>query len=271
MRSILFNSMKPRDILRIASVMLFGASALSAADPLTGTWRLDPSETKHNYALQMTYVSIASGVSVQSGQRRSTDYVWDGKDHPFGIGTTTVNTVRIDNHSFVITSTRSDEKAGRKQTITASKNGKHLTRVDESTIDGKPSKRTRVYNRVGRAPSGDGFLGAWEEDISKRLINPPQTISFTVDGDTLDYAEGRTHVYTAKCDGKDYKRDSDALTVRLKRIDDHTIEELMILPSGGSIPAQYQVKGDVLIKESTIPAPNGDNPNTIVYHYNLVK
>jgi hypothetical protein len=266
MRKVFVNSMGC--MLLFVSVIGIFALTLFAADPLTGTWRLDPSKTENSNPVQTIITPIANGINAKIGQGNPTDLLWDGSDHAIS-RTMTANVVRVNDHTLIVT-IKSGEKVFSKMTMTASDDGKHLTMVEEGMNLGVPYKNTIVADRVGSVPMGDAFFGTWQPDLSKTKYEPPPTLTFKVDEDTLDFTTGKTHLITAKLDGKDHKSDSSNATMRLTRMDDHTIEILETLSSGGATQiTQWQVKGDQLI--STRTGTSGGKPTKLVQYYERVK
>ena len=55
-----------------------------AADPFTGTWRLDPSKTEDSNPYQITLASITNGISLQTNQQAPFVAYYNGKDYPIG-------------------------------------------------------------------------------------------------------------------------------------------------------------------------------------------
>jgi hypothetical protein len=255
-------------MLLFVSVISICATTLFAADPLTGTWRLDPTKTENSIPIQTIITPTANGISARIGQGNLTDLPWDGNDHPIS-RTMTANVVRVNDHTLVLT-IKSGGKVFTKMTMTASDDGKQLAMVEEGTNLGEPYKNTIMEDRVGAVPMGDAFFGTWQPDSSKTKFEPPPTLTFKVDEDTLDFTTGKTHVFTAKLDGKDHKPDSSNATMRLTRIDDHTIEIIETLSSGSATQTtQWQVKGDQLISTRTVTS--GGKTSRLVQYYERVK
>jgi hypothetical protein len=232
--------MRLRSLALIAPIFLtlVLATAAMAADPFTGTWQLDPSKTEDTNPVQLTLAPSSNGISIQTDDQKPAIAIY-GKDSPLNDGTI-INLVRVDDHTLKSALNR-DGKLQFKETATVSADGKHYSRVQEGTSG---NKATLVYKRIGAAPAGDAFLGTWQQEVSKTINEPATTYTIKIDGGTLDFTRNKTHVITAKFDGKSYEARNNA-TWQLKRIDDHTVEVIR-KTSAGTSTDQWRVKGQTL-------------------------
>jgi hypothetical protein len=186
---------------------------------------------------------------------------YDGKDYPTGVGTT-ISVNKPNDHILVVTTKRNGELRN-KSTRTVSSDGKRLTDVSEAKGVAGAVKQTLVYDRVGSPPGGDTFLGTWREDTAKSKFDPPSTYTIKVDGDLIDLTTSARHIFTAKLDDKEHRRDDQDSTVRLKRIDANTVE---IVDANAVRPPQtrrWQVKGNTLVETMTGTGPGGKPFNAV--------
>jgi hypothetical protein len=238
-----------KNLLSTTLLIAVSGSGLFAADPLAGTWKLIESKLKTDNPVQIIYAAAADGVSIQQDVAKPVLASYDGKDYPTGVGTT-ISVNKPNDHTLVVTTKRSGEIRNT-STRTASSDGNRLTSVTDAKGVAGPVKQTAVYERVGSAPGGDAFLGTWREDIAKRKSDPPPTYTIKVDGDQVDLTTSARHIFTAKLDGQEHKRDDLDSTVRLKRIDANTVEIVDSSPTAPPNTRRWQVKGNTLVETRT--------------------
>jgi len=87
-----------------------------------------------------------------------------------------------------------------------------------------------------------------------------------VDSHTLDFATSDNHMVTAKFDGKEYKQDSNNTMVRLKRVNDHTIEISLNRPNGPAEALTWQVSGNTLVETCSGTGADGKPSKNVTYH-----
>lgn len=211
----------------LCAVLLCGALPISAAEPLTGTWKEDLGTVKFSgkpekIELSQVYkcLSCDPPVTVKA----------DGKDQAVsGVpGIDTISVRIIDDHSIEMTS----KKAGKiilqaKQTV--SSNGGTLT--TESTYypvsSDKPVNSTTTSNRIGSSIAGMHALsGSWLAQKQSESENAKfNTFEQTADG--LKWSAPTGEHYDAKLDGKEYPvaGANGWDKVVLKRIGANTVEE----------------------------------------------
>lgn len=155
-----------QDVLAaMAGVVLWacsGAALAQGADPLLGTWKMNPAKSKYSPGPAPKSVSVvfaAAGDAIKvtadevdsEGRPRQTEYTagFDGKDHPIkgAANADTVALKRIDTH----TTERTDKKAGKVVATfvrTVSKDGKTMTVTQTGTnAQGQPMNNTVVLDR----------------------------------------------------------------------------------------------------------------------------
>jgi hypothetical protein len=181
-----------------------------------------------------------------------------------GVGTT-ISVNRPNDHTAVVTTKRNGEIRST-STRTVSSDGKRLTEVTEAKGVAGPIRNTRVYDRVGSAPGGDALLGTWREDIAKRKSDPRPILMIKVDGDQVDLTTAARHIFTAKLDDKEHKRDDVDSTVRLKRIDANTVEIILNSPTVPPATRRMQAKGNTLVVTTTGTGPGGKPYNDVAFY-----
>jgi hypothetical protein len=194
-------------ILAATTVLVVALSPVSvAADPFTGKWQLDPSKTEDSNPLQVTLTSITNGVSLRANQQMPFVAYYNGKDYPIGTSDT-INALRMNDRTLVST-TKRNGKILSKATTTVTTDGKHAITIMEGWGAEGPYTNTIVGNRVSSAPSGDAFLGTWQEDPSQAKYDPPLTYTLKVSENKLDFTTNRAQAIRAKLDGKDHEQNT---------------------------------------------------------------
>lgn len=260
-----------RNAIFVAATMVLAlalATEAKADDPFTGTWRLDPSRTENSAPSQLTFRSITNGISLQTDRQMPFVAYYNGKDYPLGTGRT-INALRLNDHTLVST-TKRNGKILSKATVTVSPDGKQTTTFTEGRAKEGTYKDISVRDRVGPAPSGDAFLGTWQEDLSQTQYEPSLTYQLRVTGAKLDLTTNRGEVIRAKLDGKDHRQDTSDTTVRLNRIDGHTIEMFQESPTGPPVRSRWQVLGTMLTVTVTGTAAQG-KPFKVVQYFERIK
>ncbi len=234
-----------------AEMMIFGLylSAAMAADPFQGKWRLDPSKTEDSNPRQVTFASITNGISLRTNQQMAFVAYYNGKDYPIDDGNT-IRALRLNDHTLVSTARRKG-KVLSKATITVTKDGKHASALIEGWGLEGPYRDTVLVDRIGPEPPGDAFLGTWQQIPSQTRYDPPLVYNLKVLDTRLEFSTNREHIVKARFDGKDYRRAASDATIRLKRIDDYTIEVLQKNPFDPPVTSQWQVSGKTLVVTST--------------------
>ena len=249
-----------------AEMMIFAlylSAAAMAADPFEGKWRLDPSRTEDSNPRQVTFASITNGISLRTNQQMAFVAYYNGKDYPIDDGNT-IRALRVDDHTLIST-TRRKGKLLSKATITVSKDGKHASTLVEGWGVEGPYKNTVWIDRIGSMEPGDLFLGTWQQVPSQTRYDPPLIYTLRVAGNRLDFSSNRRHIVKAKFDGKDYRRDADDATLRLKRIDEYTIEMLQKNPYDPPVTSQWHVTGNTLIVAYTGIGAQGKSYKRVQY------
>ncbi len=235
-----------------AEMMIFAlylSAAAIAADPIQGKWRLDPTRTEDSNPRQVTFASITNGISLRTNQQMAFVAYYNGKDYPIDDGNT-IRALRLNDHMLVSTARRKG-KLLRKSTITVSKDGKHASaHIEGWGLEG-PYRDTVLVDRIGPDQPGDAFLGTWQQVPSQTRYDPPLVYSLRVLDNRLELSSNREHIVKARFDGKDYKRAASDATLRVKRIDDYTIEMIQNNPFDPPVMSEWQVSGTTLIVTST--------------------
>ena len=189
-----------RSLRQLLAVLLFTGSLWAATDPLTGTWKLNPAQSKLTDQMKVETAGPNKYTFIFSGDNSET-IVADGTDQPGLFGSTFAVTVLSPRQWKVV------RKSGGHVTISAiwdlSADGNTLT--DNFTgyrADGSTSNLLYKYSRSGGT---SGFAGTWESteeqvnsvyeieiqtygDDGLSIINPAQKVTKNIKFDGKDYA-----------------------------------------------------------------------------------
>lgn len=221
----------------LCAALVCGALPIMAAQPFTGTWKMDVTTLK--VSGKLSNVELANGTYKCLSCATPYTVKADGKDQAV-TGQPNFDTISvriIDDHSVEFI----EKKAGKivyqaKSTVSAD----GATRTAEATIypvsGDKPVTETLTAKRVGKRVAGAHlYSGSWMTDKVQASDNGLLwTYEQTNDG--LKYSDPTGERYDAKFDGKEYPISgvptADAKVI-LKQIDANTIEETD--KSGGKV------------------------------------
>lgn len=211
----------------LSAVALFVPTLCQAQSPFDGTWRIDMSQTRFSPKPISFYIgqgwyhcdTCTPSIVVQA----------DGQDHPVtGHNYDTLSVDASDPHTITFIG-KKDGKVVYEQSRTVSSNGKMLTvkTTSHPKESDKPVTSEATAKLVGRAPMGvHATSGNWQV-LNVKASENDLLFTYKSNGDELTMTEPTGESYTAKFDGADYpvKGTYANVTVSLKRINDHTIEE----------------------------------------------
>lgn len=210
-------------------VLLFSALPALAAEPFTGTWKLDVASAK--FSQKPTRIELANGTYKCPTCDPPMTVKADGKDqtvsgHP---SYDTMSVRIIDDHSIE----EIGKKAGKtvvKVKITVSSDGataaEEFTSYPESSD--KPVTGVATLKRVGKSTAGmHASSGSWVTEKAENVSENALLTTFEQTADSLKMTQPTGEHYDAKLDGKAYPYGGspDVEQVVLKRIGARGIEE----------------------------------------------
>lgn len=212
----------------LCTCLVFGALRLMAADPFTGTWKIDLSKAK--FSQKPIKIEMANGIYKCLTCDPPITVKADGTDQPVSgqPGFDTFSVRVLDDHHLEAAA----KKAGKiafEQKVTVAPDG--MTATEEFTSHppsgDKPVTGTETLKRVGKSATGSAFSGSWVIEKAQDISENGLVFTFTQSGDSLKMSDGTGASFDAKLDGKEYPYQGSAQNdhVVLKRINKRTIEE----------------------------------------------
>ena len=212
----------------LCTCLLFGALRLMAADPFTGTWKIDLSQAK--FSQKPIRIELANGTYKCLSCDPPLTVKADGTDQAVsgqpGVDTFSVHVV--DDHHLEIAGKKAGKAVfGEKVTVTPD----GMTTTTEFTShppsSDKPVTGSETLKRVGKSAPGNAFSGSWAIENAQNFSENGLVFTFAQSGDSLKMSDPTGASYDAKLDGKEYPYQGSAETdhVVLKRINERTIEE----------------------------------------------
>lgn len=231
------------------AVLVCSALPILAAQPFTGTWKVDVTSAK--WSGKPSNFELANGTYKCLSCTTPYTVKADGKDQPITgqPGFDTMSVRIIDDHSVEFIQKKAGRMVSQSKT-TVSADGATFT--SEATAypvsSDKPVTGTITAKRVGESVAGThAYSGSWMTDKVQESDNGLMvTYEQTADGLKMTTPTG-TH-FDAKLDGREYPVSGDGVPadakVILKQIDANTIE--MTNESGGKVmtTARYTVSPD---------------------------
>lgn len=220
--------MKKTLVLGFLMVLLTPVIAL-AQSPLDGTWKADLS--KSQMPKKPDVFLLQDGMYQCKTCVPPIDIKADGQDqkvtgHPYY---DSVSVKVVDDRTIEETDKR-DGKTVVTSKMVAAPDGKTATFEfsDSSATNGDPVTGTVEITRVAKGPAGSHAIsGSWRTSKMENLSDNGTTITYKVEGDTLNMTSPTGQSYTAKLDGTEapYKGDPGTTGVSVKSIGKNTIEE----------------------------------------------
>jgi hypothetical protein len=214
---------------RLSAVVLLFASTALAQMPFEGTWRVKMEQAQ--FSKKPIVISLEAGRFRCTTCAPKIDVKADGTDQPVSGAPwyDTVSATVAGDTSF---------KEVRKKDGKAVSTAEYAVSADKNTLterfeahppgSAQPVTGTQTYSRVGQAPAkGNAVSGSWRIEKVENLSENAQTVTLKQTADGLEMSMPTGESYAAKFDGKDYpmKGDPSVSHIRLKKIDERTIEE----------------------------------------------
>jgi hypothetical protein len=212
----------------LCAFLVCGGLRLMAADPFTGTWKVDLSKAK--FSQKPIKVEVANGTYKCLTCDPPITVKADGTDQPVSgqPGFDTFNVRVTDDHHLEAVA----KKAGKvafEEKLAVAPDGMTATEdfVTHPPSSDKPVTGSETLKRVGNPVPGSIFSGSWVMDKAQDMSDNGTVFTFEQSGDSLKMSDPTGAGYAAKVDGKEYPYKGSAETdhVVLKRIDARTIEE----------------------------------------------
>jgi hypothetical protein len=203
---------------------------MAQSSPFDGTWKVDMKKAQlpkkpEVYLLQNGMYSCKTCVPAYDIKADGTDQAVTG--HPY-FDTLAVKVV--DDHNVNMTTKKAGKVVGESKNVISS-DGDMLSVnwTYNGNPQGGPISGKDVYKRVGaKAPAGAGLIsGSWRDEKTEDMPDSALTFTYKVKGDEFTLTTPTGQSYTAKLGGGEapFKGDPGTTSVKLAKINDHTIEE----------------------------------------------
>jgi len=229
-------------------LLLSGALPLLAAEPFTGTWKVNLADAK--FSQKPDKIELKNGTYSCLTCDPPVTAKADGTDQPVTGHPSydTENVKIVDDRTVQFTEKKAGKLVSQAKT-TVSADGKTATTefTGYPASGGKPVTGTVMQKRVGGAPAGmHAVSGSWVMDKAENISDNGLTVTYEQSADGLKMTSPTGEHYDAKIDGKDYPYEGspEADKVSLKRIGARGIEETV--KRGGKVwsSAQMTVSAD---------------------------
>lgn len=200
-----------------------------AQSPLDGTWKADLSKTQlpkkpDAFLLQNGMYQCKTCVPPFEIKADGQDQKVTG--HPYF---DSVNITVVDEHTVTETDKKDGKTVATLKTVVAP-DGKTATFEfsDSTATSGDPVTGSGEMTRVVAGPAGSHAIsGSWRTSKMNSVSDNGLTISYKVDGDTLNMTSPTGLSYSAKLDGTDapFKGDPGTTSVSVKRMGKNSFEE----------------------------------------------
>jgi hypothetical protein len=203
--------------------------AMAAAEPLTGTWKIDVSKAR--FSTKPEKIELANGTYKCSTCDPPITVKADGADqavtgHP---GYDTMSVHIIDDHNIEVVAKKAGKVVFDEKTAVAADG---MTATEEFTThpqsSDKPVTGTVILKRAGKSMAGmHAVSGAWVAEKAENVSENGLMTTFEETADSLKMSQPTGEHYDAKLDGKDYPYEGspEVNKVVLKRIGPRVIEE----------------------------------------------
>lgn len=210
-------------------IVLLAAAVAMAQGPFDGTWKIN---TNNMQAPPKTdEFKVDSGLYECFTCNPKISIKADGADQKV-TGNPYADTMAvkiIDDRNAETTSKKGDVVVGTTKLTVSADNKKLTEKWTFTNSNGKSGNGTAVLTRVGNPPkSGNMISGQWRIESFPTYSDNVGVFSFRVSGDEIAYSAPTGENYTAKPDGKDYPYHGDPgmTSVEIKKVNDHTLEEI---------------------------------------------
>lgn len=211
------------------ATLLCCASPAIAAEPFTGTWKLDLASAKFSQTPDKN--ELANGTWKCFTCDPPVIVKADGRDQPVsGHSNYDTLSIRIVDDRTV---EEIEKKAGKtiaqvKTTVSPDGATARMEFTSYPAASAKPVTGAATMKRVGKAPAGmHAFSGSWVAEKAENVTDNGLLVAFEQTADGLKMTQPTGEHYDAKLDGKPYAYGGSpgTDTVVLKRIGTHVIEE----------------------------------------------
>ncbi len=201
-----------------------------AQSPFDGTWKADLSKVQ--MPKKPDVFLLQNGMYQCKTCVPPVDIKADGQDQKV-TGNKYIDTMSVtvvDDHTIEETDKKDGNVVGTSKTIIAP-DGKTATfefSDSSQTNGGPPVTGKGEITRVAPGPAGSHAIsGSWRTSKFTNFSDNGLTITYKLEGDTLNMTSPTGQSYSAKLDGTDapYKGDPGTTTVSVKRLGKNTIEE----------------------------------------------
>lgn len=221
--------MKMQKSLLFVSLVMFLTPIVSRAQSsIDGNWKFDVNKIKMPekpdvYLLQDGMYHCKTCVP-------PIDVKADGQDqkvsgHPYY---DTVAVRAVDDRTVEITDKRDGKTVATFKTVVSADGTTATVEFSDSTASTEPVTGKGDAVRVAKGPSGAHLIsGSWRYTKTENMSDNGMSVTFKVDGDTLNMTAPTGQSYSAKLDGTDapYKGDPGTDSVSVKRISKNVFEE----------------------------------------------
>ncbi|MDQ1406682.1 MAG: hypothetical protein QOG55_2311 [Acidobacteriaceae bacterium] len=217
-----------KSLLFVSALLLLTPIISRAQSPIDGNWKFDVNKTKMPekpdvYLLQDGMYHCKTCVP-------PVDVKADGQDqkvsgHPYY---DTIAVRVVDDRTIEITDKRDGKTVATYKTVVSADGNTSTTEFSDSTASTEPVTGKGDAVLVAKGPSGAHLLsGSWRYTKAENMSDNGMSVTFKVEGDTLNMTAPTGQSYTAKLDGSDapYKGDPGTTSVSVKRISKNTFEE----------------------------------------------
>jgi len=200
------------------------ASAVWAAGPFDGTWKMDQSKAQMD---KKPYVmELQNGTYQESSSMPKINVKADSTDQAVQ-GSRVFDTlaVKVVDSKAVEMTSKKDGKIVRSGKYTVSADGKTLNFEGTIYSTNQPATFKATEVRVAAGPAGSHAIsGSWRVE---KVSGPENTVTYKTSTDGLTMSRPDGGFYDAKFDGKDYpvKGNPDLTTVSLTKVSDHSFVE----------------------------------------------
>ena len=252
-----------RTVEILLAVWLVTNTALPAASPFIGEWKLDPSKTRMPDDMKVRSEG-GNKYSFDFGAGKETITV-DGSDQQGYAGT--MLSVKMEAPDTWIVERKKDGRSLLKAIWKLSKDGGTLTDYfREFGSDGSTLSMDYVYQRTGGGP---GFAGDWQS--IKETMNTPFLIQVKeFQGDGLSFIIPSEHkTKNVKFDGKDYPNEGPngnrGASSSMQRVDERSL--VITDKTGGKVTDKEEVavSADLKSLTMTVHVVGSDKPIVMVF------
>lgn len=213
----------------LGSLLLCSALPMLAAEPLTGTWKIDVSKAR--FSTKPSKIEVGNGMYKCLTCDPPISVKADGTDQPV-TGHPAYDTMSVqlaDDHTVNLTGKKAGKVVFSEKTTIAADG---MTATEEFTnhpeASDKPVTGTVTLKRVGKStPGAHASQGSWVAEKAENVSDNGLVATYEESADGLKMSQPTGEHYDAKFDGKDYPYEgsADVNQVVLKHVSPRVIEE----------------------------------------------